>query len=87
MRFWAKIKIDQKIINDCEYEREINENDNINVDLISDILVYLCNEMDLSRPVILKKHIKQLNEFSKTEFSKNDFIEKIKFDCLEIELI
>ena len=46
----------------------------------------LCHDMNLSRPVILKKHVRELNEFGHTAFLPADFMEPVDFDKLEIEL-
>ena len=46
-----------------------------------------CAAMDIAVPVILKKHMNQLKQFSHTAFKSADFIEPITFDRFEIELI
>lgn len=51
-----------------------------------DILVYCCNEFDLPAPVILDKHKKYFNEFLMVRFSKNDFIEELPCDFIEVEI-
>ena len=41
---------------------------------------------DLARPIIMNKHINELLSFGHTVFRADDFIEKIDFDRLEVEL-
>jgi hypothetical protein len=49
-------------------------------------LAKLCHDMDIARPVILKKHVRDLTQFSHTVFYPADFLEPVSFDRLEIEL-
>ena len=42
---------------------------------------------DLARPVILLKHVRELKNFGRTVFKKNDFMEEIQYDAIEITLI
>ena len=37
----------------------------------------LCHELDLSRPVMLKKHLKELEDFSRVVFRADDFMEPL----------
>ena len=46
----------------------------------------LCHELDLSRPVMLKKHLKELEDFSRVVFRADDFMEPVDFDKFEIEI-
>lgn len=46
----------------------------------------LCHDLDIARPVILKKHVRDLTQFSHTVFYPADFLEPVNFDRLEIEL-
>ena len=50
------------------------------------VLHELCQALDLSRPVILEKHIRELGQFSHTIFRQSDFMEPILFDRFEIEI-
>ena len=51
------------------------------------ILHELCQALDLSRPVLLNKHIRELQNFSHTVFRRSDFMEPIAFDTFEIEIL
>ena len=46
----------------------------------------LCQALDLSRPVVLNKHINELERFNHTQFRQNDFMEPVSFDRFEIEI-
>lgn len=84
MKIWAKVRKDNKTI--AEYVVEIDKKSAYEVENWAEPIGELCHELNLSRPVILKKHIKDLESFSHTAFRPGDFMEKIDFDRLEIEL-
>ena len=46
----------------------------------------LCHDMNLSRPVILKKHVRDLEQFRHTVFFPQDFLENVDFDRFEVEI-
>ena len=50
------------------------------------VLHELCQALDLARPVVLEKHIRELDQFSHTVFRSGDFMEPIGFDRFEIEI-
>ena len=50
------------------------------------ILHDLCQALDLARPVVLEKHVRELDQFSHTVFRQSDFMESIVFDRFEIEI-
>ena len=50
------------------------------------IIHELCQALDLSRPVILEKHIRELGQFSHAAFRQSDFMEPVRFDRFEIEI-
>ena len=47
----------------------------------------LCQDLDLCRPVILRKHVNVLKQFSRVVFKPADFIESVVFDEFEIEVL
>lgn len=47
----------------------------------------LCQEMDLSRPVMLKKHFNEFQQFQRITFRQADFMEPVSFDRFELELL
>lgn len=46
----------------------------------------LCKPLDLAVPVILNKHVAELQKFSRTVFKAGDFMESIAFDAFEMEI-
>ncbi len=54
---------------------------------IFDALDEACYAFDLSRPVWFEKNISEFKRASKTRFYKDNFIDSIAFDFLEIQVI
>lgn len=46
-----------------------------------------CYQFDLARPIWLDKNISDFKRISKTRFTRDNFIEMIDFDYLEIQII
>ena len=44
------------------------------------------NALDLSRPVLLKKHLNELNTFRHTAFLPSDFMEGVDFSKFTLQL-
>ncbi|MBR0205137.1 MAG: hypothetical protein IJQ45_00180 [Clostridia bacterium] len=53
----------------------------------SALLHDLCQDLDLCRPVILRKHVNDLARFSRVVFKPADFIETVDFDEFELEIL
>ena len=84
MRIWAKIIQNQKIQSDVVREFALARPFDL-ADWIP-ILHELCQALDLARPVVLEKHIRELNQFSHTAFRPSDFMESVVFDRFEVEI-
>ena len=84
MRIWAKTTTHQKI--QSEVVREFSLARPSDLEGWIPILHELCQALDLSRPVVLEKHIRELEQFSHTVFRQNDFMESVSFDRFEIEI-
>lgn len=82
MKLWGIIRRNQKIIQDHIIEIEVPEGEAA----FMTALKYLCIKFDLSLPVVLSKHTKELEKFNRTVFKAGDFIEPINFDSFEIEI-
>ena len=85
MRIWAKTTKQQKI--NSEVVREFSLARPSDILGWMPILHTLCQELDLSRPVLLNKHVRELNTFNHTAFKQSDFMEPISFDRFEIEIL
>ena len=81
-RLYVAVKKQDKII----VSGECSINYPIEYNVITEALSEICREIDIAVPVILSKHINQLNVFMHTHFSQNDFIEKINFTKLTVEI-
>lgn len=46
-----------------------------------------CAALDLSRPVLLTKHVGDFNSFGRVVFKPDDFMEPVAFSRLELELL
>ena len=80
-RYWGKILKNHKIIKDAVadgYTTGTSED-------FEQMIQALCDPLDLPRPVILSKHLRDMGEFRHTRFRADDFIEEVPFDSFEVE--
>ncbi len=84
MKVWARIRKDNKTVG--EHVIAIEQKSAYEVENWAEPLGELCHELNLARPIILKKHVRNLESFNHTAFLPGDFMEKVDFDKLEIEL-
>lgn len=85
MRIWAKTIKQQKIKTDVVREFALARPSDL--EGWTPILHELCQALDLSRPVVLEKHLSELERFNRTQFRQSDFMEPIAFDRFEIEIL
>ena len=85
MRIWAKVLTEHKIMR--ETVREFSSARPSDMEGWSVVLHELCQDVDLCRPVILRKHVNDLKQFSRVVFKPADFIETVDFDEFEIEVL
>ena len=85
MRIWAKTIQQQRI--QSEVVREFSLARPSTLEAWTPILHALCQSLDLSRPILLRKHVRELEQFSRTVFRVSDFMEPIPFDSFEIEIL
>lgn len=78
-RLWAKIikkqRIERQATATCAWEDA------------EDALTELCHEFDIPRPLWLDKHHREFNEFRRTQFLPEHFMEDVPFQRLEIEFL
>lgn len=83
-RIWAKIFKDNHMIKDMV----VCDDSNLNrTKKIFNSLDNICKEFDLCSPIWLDKNIRDFKCNSKTRFTKDNFMEDIEFDFLEIHVI
>lgn len=46
----------------------------------------LCRELDLSRPILMKKHLNELNTFRHTTFLPMDFMDGVDFAKFTVQI-
>lgn len=77
MKFWGKLKTEDRILKDII----------VNGDDLKTAVAAICNEFDLSKPIILDKHLNETASFNRTVFYPDDFVDSVFFDSFEIEKI
>ena len=81
MRLFAALHKKNKVIARASAESDIEA-----VSLaLSDCMEKVYRELDLSEPVWVTKHAKELSRFNATKFLPEDFLEPVNFDYLHIE--
>ncbi|OQB23977.1 MAG: hypothetical protein BWY11_01472 [Firmicutes bacterium ADurb.Bin182] len=83
MKVWGIIKKDHRIQNDIVADFAVKREECTDW---RSIIGSIAGSLDLSRPVVLKKHIQELHDFSRTVFKPSDFMESVAFDRFEIEI-
>lgn len=84
-RLWAKIFKDNRMLRDtliCNDKPEMSRTKKI-----FDAMDEICYEFDLSKPIWLESTIADFKKHDKTRFTKDNFIESVDFDYLEIHVI
>lgn len=82
---WAKVKKHQKIV--AQATDEWQQSGKWDEDSLHEAMSGICHALDVARPVLLKKHKDDANSFSRIVFTKNDFVEPVAFDQLEVEFL
>lgn len=84
-RLWAKIIDAGKIVKNMTIK---NSDSSLNrTKKIFHAIDEACYAYDLSKPLWLDKNISEFKKSSKTRFTKDNFVDEIDFDYLEIEVI
>lgn len=82
IKIWGKTLKKNKMVRSHTVEVDSVFDEQVAMDGINDI----CIEFDIPRPIVLNKHIKDINEFLMVRFLPDDFIEKVDFDKFEVEI-
>lgn len=84
-RLWVKIIDSGKIVKNMTIE---NSDSSLNrTKKIFLAIDEACYAYDLSKPLWLDKNISEFKKNSKTRFTKDNFVDEIDFDFLEVEVI
>ena len=82
-RLWGRIFRNTHMIKDIVIERE----DDTRTHRVLGAVDEICRIWDLGRPVWLDSNIADFKKRSKTRFTRDNYIEQIEFDYLEIQVI
>lgn len=84
MRIWFKIFHDTHMLQDTTIEDESLET---RTHKVFQAIEAVCYEFDLGKPIWLDKNVEEFKRHAKTRFTKDNFVEQIEFDFLEMEVI
>ncbi len=83
-RLWAKEFKDNHLLKDTVICNDDNDSRTHKVFYALDTI---CSEFDLGKPIWLDATIREFKQHSKARFTKDNFVEEIDFDYLEIQVI
>lgn len=78
-RLWARIISKQRISKQATFDASFED--------VDDALTELCREFDIPKPLWLNKHDREYEEFRRTSFLPEHFMEDVPFQRLEIEYL
>ncbi len=84
-RLWAKMFTENRMIKDmviCNDKEELSRTQKI-----FGAIEEICHAYDLSKPIWLDSTIADFKRHDKTRFTKDNFMEPVDFDYLEIHVI
>lgn len=84
MRIWFKIFSDTHLLKDDTIEDYSEET---RTHKVFAALEEACVRFDLGKPIWLDANIEEFKKRSKTRFTKDNFVEEIDFDYLEIHVL
>lgn len=84
MRIWFKEFKDTRMICDMVVE----DNTEVNrTKKVFDAIDKMCYEFDLGKPIWLDANISEFKKHARVKFRKDNFIEQLGFDYLEMQVI
>lgn len=83
-RLWGKIIKDNRLVRDTVIEDCTKDT---RTHKIFHALDQICMEFDLQHPIWLEATVKDFRHHRKAKFSQDNFIDRIDFDFLEIQII
>lgn len=84
MRIWFKIWSDTHLLQSETIE---DYSADTRTHKIFNALEEACNRMDLGKPIWLDSNVAEFKRRSVTRFSKDNFVEEIEFDYLEMQIL
>lgn len=83
-RLWAKIITNNRMVKDTVIA---DGSSDTRTHKVFRAIEEICYEFDLGKPIWLEATAAEFKKHSKARFSKDNFIEEIDFDFLEIQMI
>ncbi len=83
-RLWGKIFQDNHMLRDTVVENEARDS---RTHKIFSALEEICYQFDLGKPIWLDSNVTEFRRHKKTRFTRDNFVESIDFDYLEIHII
>lgn len=83
-RMWVKIWKEAHLLRDTVIEDGTGDN---RTKKVFRSLEEACKSFDLSNPIWLEKNVRDFRKQAKTRFTRDNFIEEISFDYLEIQML
>ena len=68
-------------------QSKVVEVEKLTNDTFFETISSICEQMDLSTPVILDKHFSQIENFNHTEFLAGEFMESVDFKKFIVEIM
>lgn len=84
MRVWFKLFLDARIVDDVTIE---NYDEETRTHKVFAALEEACYHFDLAKPIWLDANINEFKRRSITRFNKDNFVEEITFDYLEMQVL
>lgn len=83
MKIWVTLHKNGKIIARTDAQSTIEDP----AYALTDCLEQAYKTLDISEPVWVSKHARDLSNFGRTKFFPSDFLEPVKFDHMEVEYV
>lgn len=84
-RMWGKLWKDNHLLRDTVIN--ISDYSLSRTQMVFQSLEEICYQFDLSQPIWLDANIREFQRHDKTRFSRDNFVEEIPFDYLELQVI
>ena len=84
MRIWFKMFENTHLLKDMTVT---NETDETRTHKIFQAMDEVCYAFDLGKPIWLDKNVNEFKRHAKTRFTKDNFVEEIDFDYMEMQVL
>lgn len=81
-RLWGILRKKNRIWRDAVVEAPGDD-----AESAQEALGEICYQLDIARPIFLRKHEEEIARFGRTAFTQEHFLEPIAFDKFEIEFL